>query len=61
MLTLSKVHSHFFHPAVIKDGYYTTPLEAGYSVEMKPESMDRFEYPGKKGISVSVLIASPFA
>ena len=45
------LHEHFFHPAVIKDGYYTTPTEAGYSVEMKPDSMDRYEYPGKKGVS----------
>ena len=45
------LHDHFFHPAVIRDGYYTTPTGAGYSVEMKPESMDRFEYPGKEGVS----------
>jgi L-galactonate dehydratase len=45
------LHEHFFHPSVIKDGYYTTPTEAGYSVEMKPESMDRYEYPGKEGVS----------
>ncbi|KAF4462999.1 L-alanine-DL-glutamate epimerase s of enolase superfamily [Fusarium albosuccineum] len=45
------LHEHFFHPSVIKDGYYTTPTEPGYSVEMKPESMDRFSYPGEKGVS----------
>jgi L-galactonate dehydratase len=45
------LHEHFFNPAVITEGYYTTPTEAGYSVEMKPESMDRFEYPGKEGVS----------
>ncbi|GAB7363690.1 hypothetical protein MBLNU230_g4258t1 [Neophaeotheca triangularis] len=45
------LHEHFFHPSVIQDGYYTTPTEAGYSVEMKPESMDKFEYPGKPGVS----------
>jgi L-galactonate dehydratase len=45
------LHEHFFHPAMIADGYYTTPTEVGYSVEMKPESMDRYEYPGKEGIS----------
>jgi L-galactonate dehydratase len=45
------LHEHFFNPAVIKDGYYTTPTRAGYSVEMKPESMDRYEYPGKEGVS----------
>lgn len=45
------LHEHFFHPAQVVDGYYKTPVEAGYSVEMKPESMDRFEYPGKPGVS----------
>lgn len=45
------LHEHFLHPSVIKDGYYTTPLNAGYSVEMKAESMDRYEFPGKEGVS----------
>ncbi|CAM1506520.1 Fc.00g061610.m01.CDS01 [Cosmosporella sp. VM-42] len=45
------LHEHFFHPSVIKDGYYTTPTEPGYSVEMKPDSMDRFSYPGEQGVS----------
>ncbi|KAH7013312.1 enolase C-terminal domain-like protein [Ilyonectria destructans] len=45
------LHEHFFHPSVIKDGYYTTPVEPGYSVEMKPASMDQFGYPGEKGVS----------
>ena len=45
------LHEHFLHPSVIKDGYYTTPTEAGYSVEMKPENQDRFEFPGKEGVS----------
>jgi L-galactonate dehydratase len=43
------LHEHFFNPSVIKDGYYVTPKEPGYSVEMKPESMDRFSYPGGEG------------
>ncbi|RMY15157.1 hypothetical protein D0868_01040 [Hortaea werneckii] len=43
------LHEHFFHPSVIKDGYYTTPTEPGYSVEMKPASMDQYEFPGKEG------------
>lgn len=43
------LHEHFLHPSVIKDGFYQTPMEPGYSVEMKPESMDRYEYPGGEG------------
>ncbi|MCJ1448726.1 MAG: L-galactonate dehydratase [Stictis urceolatum] len=40
------LHEHFHHPALIKDGYYQTPTEPGYSVEMKSESMERYEFPG---------------
>ncbi|MCJ1255476.1 L-galactonate dehydratase [Lignoscripta atroalba] len=40
------LHEHFHHPAVIKDGYYQTPMEPGYSVEMKQESMEKFSFPG---------------
>lgn len=43
------LHEHFQHPAVIKDGYYQTPTEPGYSVEMKPESMRYFGFPGEDG------------
>ncbi|CAK7201457.1 L-galactonate dehydratase [Sporothrix eucalyptigena] len=45
------LHEHFRHPAVIQDGYYTTPTEPGYSVEMKASSMDAYEFPGKPGVS----------
>ncbi|KAM3419810.1 hypothetical protein BST61_g3141 [Cercospora zeina] len=45
------LHEHFLHPSVIKDGYYTTPTEPGYSVEMKADSMERYEFPGKEGVS----------
>lgn len=45
------LHEHFEHPSVIKDGYYQTPLEPGYSVEMKAASMDQYEFPGKDGVS----------
>ncbi|KAF3043651.1 L-galactonate dehydratase [Didymella heteroderae] len=45
------LHEHFFNPSRIEKGYYVTPTEPGYSVEMRPESMDKFEYPGKEGVS----------
>ena len=45
------LHEHFFHPSIVKDGHYLTPTEPGYSVEMKPESLDRFEFPGREGVS----------
>ena len=43
------LHEHFLHPAVIKGGWYQTPMEPGYSVQMKEESMRRFEFPGEEG------------
>ncbi|KAI0169076.1 enolase C-terminal domain-like protein [Hypoxylon sp. FL1284] len=45
------LHEHFLHPSAVRDGYYQTPAEPGYSVEMKPESMDRFTFPGEDGVS----------
>lgn len=45
------LHEHFLHPSHIKEGYYVTPKDPGYSVEMKKASMDLFEYPGKDGMS----------
>lgn len=43
------LHEHFHHPAVIKEGYYVTPTEPGYSVEMKEESMQKYTFPGEEG------------
>ena len=45
------LHEHFLHPAAVKDGYFRTPLEGGYSVQMKEESMAKFSYPGEEGKS----------
>jgi len=43
------LHEHFEHPAIIKGGFYQTPMEAGYSVEMKADSMVEFGFPGVEG------------
>ena len=43
------LHEHFKHPSVIKDGYYQTPTEAGYSVEMKEASLKHYSFPGEEG------------
>lgn len=48
---VDSLHEHFLHPSSVRDGCYVTPMEAGYSVEMKKESMDRYEYPGKEGVN----------
>ena len=46
---VDSLHEHFLHPSKILGGCYATPMEPGYSVEMKRESMERFEYPGGYG------------
>lgn len=43
------LHEHFVYPARIVQGWYATPLEPGYSVQMKEESMRRYRYPGEEG------------
>ena len=45
------LHEHFVHPSSVREGYYVTPMEPGYSVQMKGESMDRFAFPGEEGKS----------
>lgn len=39
------LHEHFLDPVVIKDGRYLAPRAPGYSITMKPESLDEHEYP----------------
>jgi L-fuconate dehydratase len=39
------LHEHFFDPVVIRDGHYMPPEAPGYSITMKPESLDAYEFP----------------
>jgi L-fuconate dehydratase len=39
------LHEHFVHPVVVREGRYMPPMSSGYSIEMKPESLARYEYP----------------
>jgi L-fuconate dehydratase len=39
------LHEHFRDPAVVRNGHYVAPTAPGYSVEMLPESLARFEFP----------------
>jgi L-fuconate dehydratase len=39
------LHEHFVNPVVINGARYMPPLSPGYSIEMKPESLARFEFP----------------
>jgi L-fuconate dehydratase len=42
------LHEHFEDPVVMKKGRYMPPKRPGYSITMKPESLDRYEFP--KGV-----------
>jgi len=39
------LHEHFVDPVEIRGGRYVPPQAPGYSAEMKPESLDEFEFP----------------
>ncbi len=39
------LHEHFLDPVTMRDGKYYPPDKPGFSIEMKPESLDLFEYP----------------
>lgn len=39
------LHEHFEEPVIIKNGAYMPPQSPGYSITMKPESLDRYEFP----------------
>jgi len=39
------LHEHFLHPAVVLGGRYVMPTAPGYSIEMVPDSLSRFEFP----------------
>ena len=40
------LHEHFVNEIVMRDGHYMPPTAPGYSTEMKPDSIDEFEFPG---------------
>ena len=40
------LHEHFINPVVMNGDRYVPPLAAGYSIEMKPDSLARYEFPG---------------
>lgn len=42
------LHEHFLDPVVMRGGRYQVPTAPGYSIEMKPASLDRYEYTGSE-------------
>ncbi len=39
------LHEHFLDPVVIKNGAYMPPSMPGYSIEMKSESLEKYNFP----------------
>ena len=39
------LHEHFLDPVRIENGRYMPPEQPGYSITMKPESLDAYEFP----------------
>jgi L-fuconate dehydratase len=39
------LHEHFFTPITMKQRRYMPPAEPGFSITMKPESLDEYEFP----------------
>ncbi len=40
------LHEHFLDPVIIRKGRYMPPQRPGYSIEIFPESLERFTFPG---------------
>jgi len=40
------LHEHFINPVHIRGGRYLAPDAAGFSAQMRPESLDRYRFPG---------------
>jgi len=45
------LHEHFVDPCVIRGAAYMPPQRPGYSIEMKPESLERYTFVANKGVS----------
>jgi L-fuconate dehydratase len=39
------LHEHFQDPAIVRGGRYVAPTAPGYSIEMLPDSLARYEFP----------------
>ncbi|MFG2944556.1 enolase C-terminal domain-like protein [Streptomyces adustus] len=40
------LHEHFVDPVVVRDGHYTAPTAPGFSAALRPDSIERYTYPG---------------
>ncbi len=45
MECVDQLNEHFLDLVVVENGRHVAPRKPGYSVEMRPESLDGFEFP----------------
>jgi L-fuconate dehydratase len=43
---VDELHEHFVDPVRIRSGRYLVPEAPGYSIEMRPESLEEYAFPG---------------
>jgi L-fuconate dehydratase len=55
------LHEHFRDPAVVAAGRYLAPTAPGYSIEMLPASLDRFEFPSGSAWNEPDGVVEPLA
>jgi L-fuconate dehydratase len=53
------LHEHFRYPAIVVAGRYLAPTSPGYSIEMLPASLDRFEFPQGRAWTAPDATADP--
>jgi L-fuconate dehydratase len=39
------LHEHFVYPCIVRDARYLAPTRPGYSITIKPESLEAYEFP----------------
>jgi L-fuconate dehydratase len=42
---IDHLHEHFLHPVTVRNGHYLPPTAAGFSITMRPESLEQHEFP----------------
>jgi L-fuconate dehydratase len=42
---VDELHEHFLDPVRVKEGRYLVPAQPGYSITMRSDSIERFEFP----------------
>ena len=47
------LHEHFEDPVIIREGRYVAPTAPGYSITMRPASLERFAFPSGEAWTVT--------